>query len=396
MYCLEKTEGDKNWILPAIFVISAILLTHPSQAFKIGIMLFIYFIIKSFYCRSFQTKVGAALVGGFIVSLIWWSGSIASVIGKHISKVTNSQKYSEIVQGAQSSLWGKLKLVFPYNQGTATRPYTFDDFFVAEPFGMINVHVGWGIVISLLLALGIVYLCYKYKTYLVRNKKNYWIAVTLGWFIFTFLGTNSMTFNLPIGLFAFRFWLILAIPVALLSWFGIELLLDIRRKINVPVPTILILALTVIGIIITSTSQKYNQNATAQWPPGQAWPSPQELEAYIYLKTLPPGTRIFSYSGKGAYILGIDQWTCEWCQNEVELRKILVDIDANQLYVQLKNNNYEYLMFEVSTIKLFTRMNLTQEEAIQKTNEKLKQLVESNKFIPTQSFDGGGVLFKLN
>ena len=150
-----------------------------------------------------------AEIGGVLLSFMWWLGR---------TKKMFSQAPGSIKEEVSAGLFARLQSAFSPTGGTATRAYSFSDFFIAKPFGGINVHIGWGIFISLLVIVGLIYCIIKYKSLI--KKENSWLLITLVWMIFTFLGTNSMTFNLPLGLFAFRFWLIMAIPAALLTSVG--------------------------------------------------------------------------------------------------------------------------------------------------------------------------------
>ncbi len=393
LYCLEKCEADKKWAYAGAVLIAAILLTQPSTGLKIGIMLFLYFAVKSLYYGKFQKEIFFAQAGGVLLSMVWWHQRAAELLQRHASKILASPKYAALAQEASTGLLGKIKAFFPYSQGTATRAYTFNDFFVAQKFGMINVHVGWGIVVSVLLVLALIYIILRYKNILLK-KEQYWVGVALAWLAFTFLGVNSMTFSLPVGLYAFRFWLLLAIPVALLSWIGMKFILAINKKLNAHIPALILLALVVVGIVLTSTAPKYNQNAKALWPPGAGWATNEEVQAYVYLKSLPVGTPVYSYAGKGE-VIGVDKFSCVWCADHVEFRKNILDTNAQELHAWLKQRKYEYLIFEVSTINVIAAQNKTQEEAIAIVNQKLNEMLDSKLFAPVQNINNGGVVMKV-
>ena len=205
-----------------------------------------------------------------------------------------------------------------------------------------------------------------------------------------------MTFELPFGLFAFRFWLVMAIPVALLSWLGVRFLVEGQRKIGLKIPALVILVLLVVGVAFTSLSPKYNQNARAQWPPGQAWSSMEELQLYLSLKELPADARVYSYSGKGAYVLGMDKFACDWCTADRELRSSLTTLSGEELGLRLKTMGYQYLIFDVSTVRtLMSQQNYTEEKALEVVNEKLQEFVTSPRFSLVQEVKSGGFLFKV-
>ncbi len=391
LFCLEKIEEDKRWAYAATLVVAGILLTHPDEGFKILILLGLYFVVKTVYYRAVQREIGFALVGGILVSLLWWATKAQGVLSRHVDKVLTHPKYAEI-QAVQSTWWGKVQAFFPYNQGTATRAYTFEDFFFAKPFGMINVQVGWGIFASLLVLGGLLYVIWKYKEAL--KKEHYWMGVAVVWFVFTFLGTNSMTFHLPVGLYAFRFWLLLAIPVALLSWLGVKAILDANEQFKVHAPVLLIIGILVIGIFFTATTAKYTQNARAQWPPGASWKTMEEVQLYASLSSLPAGTKVFSFAGKDE-VIGMDKLSCIWCSEYIQLQQGITDKDPLTLYGGLKRMGYEYLIFEVSAIDQWKKLNMTDEQAITSASLRITDFGNSGYFLPVQNVPNGGVIFKL-
>ncbi len=393
IYCLESIHEDKKWTIPAAFTIAGIFMTHPDEGLKIAVLIGLYIIVKSIYYKTPLYKETSALMGGFILSLLWWATHAAAVLGKHTTQILASGKYATI-QNAQGTLLGLIQKYFPPNQGTATRAYTLKDFAIAEPFGMINVHVGWGIAITGLLVCALIYILWKHRQ--ITNKENYWIGVAIVWFIFTFLGTNSMTFNLPIGLYAFRFWLLLAIPVAMLTWLGVELLIDMGKKVKLPHITSIIIIAIIVAIFFTSFTAKYNQNHNAQFPPGVSWSNMQEVQLYVWLKTaLPAGTKVYSINNKGAEIIGMDKFSCEWCPAVQEFRKTTTMTNPNKFHAFLKTQGYEYTVFEVGTVNVWIKQNQTQEQAIKSADTFINDLANSGKFEPVQQIQGGGIVFKV-
>jgi hypothetical protein len=384
MYCLEKIKQDRLWMCPSMIAIASIFLIQPSQAIKLGIMFGIYFVVRSLYERKFLKEIFYAQIGGLLISLLWWGSKAKGMIGSRTENVVNASFLSKI-----SSL---ISAYFVPNSGTATRTYTFSDFFIAKPFGGINVQVGWGIAISLLLILALILIAIKYKHFLLP--KNYWVGVSCIWFIFTFLGVNAVTFSLPVGLITFRFWLLLAIPVALLSSLGFWFLLGIFKKSSFM--KIALIIVVIVAIFATAGYQKYHHNTLPTWPPGAEWTSSEELELYMWLKTLPVETKVFSYGGKGKFILGLDKFTCAWCSEEVQLKKEIYTLDAKETYQRLKQKDYEYLIFEVSVVRNLINQNKTQEEAIIIVNEKLQELIQSNLFTSVKNINGGGIILRLS
>ncbi len=394
IYCLEMTAHDRKWVAAAMIVVASIFLTHPDEGLKVAIMIVLYILVKSVYMKKVQFPAVAGLFGGFVVSLLWWATHASAVLSRHTGQILSSGKYS-VIQSAQGTILGMIQKYFPPNQGTATRAYAFKDFFFAEPFGMINVQVGWGVVVSILLLCALVFIMWKFRD--VCKRENYWVGVGMAWFIFTFLGTNSMTFDLPVGLYAFRFWLLLAIPVAMLSWVGVQFLQSIGSKLKLAHVGIIIMVIVVIGVFFTSFTAKYNQNAKAQWPPGVSWSSAQELQLYVWLKTaLPVGTSVFSFGNKAGEIIGMDKYSCEWCLPVTSFRSDIIHTNATALHTFLKTEGYEYLVFEVGALNLWKAQNVSSEAAIGEAEGLLNSMVESGGFSPVQQIQNGGFVFKVN
>ncbi|MBI2143995.1 hypothetical protein HYU17_02485 [Candidatus Woesearchaeota archaeon] len=182
-------------------------------------------------------------------------------------------------------------------------------------------------------------------------------AILLGWLLFTFLGINSRTFNLPVGLFAFRFWMIFAIPAALLAAEGLFAALNAVKALRLgpaaaTTAKLAIIALVVAGVLFTSAKQKYDTN-TSCWPSGAFWsgelvlepssncPVQSELLSYQWLKTLPATTKVFTFYGQDQ-VIGFDRQICSWCKPEHSMKKRLGNATATELHTFMKDNNYEY------------------------------------------------------
>ncbi|MBW2996316.1 hypothetical protein KY332_03380 [Candidatus Woesearchaeota archaeon] len=375
LYCLEMIKSDKRWIYPAIIVISSIFLTHSSQAIKIGMMLGIYWAIKAAIEKNLLKNILIAGTGGFLLSFVWWFNKWKPIF----SQVSTDSSLTT----ASTSFFTKLQSAFSPTAGTATRAYAFSDFFIAKPFGGINIHVGWGIFITLLLVLGLICCAIRYKSLL--KKENTWVAVTLIWFIFTFLGTNSMTFNLPVGLIAFRFWLLMAIPVALLSSIGLWSLLSFTKTFKIP--KIIVIIVIVLGILFTSGYQKYHHNTLPTWPPGVHWSSNEEIQGYIWLKTLPTDTKILGFCSdiSSRHIIGFDKLDEPWLLSTINFKEKAINKTPSEITSFLKRINYDYMIIDSSCVKNF---------GINATNNKIQEIIESNQFKIAHQTQGM-LLFKL-
>ena len=91
---------------------------------------------------------------------------------------------------------------------------------------MINNPIGIGIFLSVLVIIAIIFSFLKFKNLIKRE--NHWLVITLVWFIFAFYAVNAARF--PVKLSPFRAWMLLAIPVCILSAEGAFNLMSISKK----------------------------------------------------------------------------------------------------------------------------------------------------------------------
>lgn len=339
LYCLVMMDTNKKWIYPTILVIGGLAVTQPSQPIKFFFMYMIYFIVKSIYAKRFLIRPFLAIIGGYFISFTWWAFH-----GKDVFLPRFVGFNKEATFGSTTNIFAKIiksvTRAFPPDGGSATRPYTFNDFYVAKMTNMINNPVGIGIVISILAIISLVVIFIRFNG-MKKSHKEY-ITIGLLWLLFTFLGINSMTFNLPVGLYAFRFWMLFALPLSLIAAEGTWFIVLILKRMRIP--KIITVAVLVLLIYNTSGIQKYTVN-TAQWPPGIRFTSFEEIAGYIWLKTLPVDTKVFAYSGD-SFVIGFDKYSCLWCDNVKEFRKNLLYTDVNELHTWLLQNEYEYLILD--------------------------------------------------
>lgn len=344
LYCLSMLPADKRWCIPSMLVIAGIALTQPDQPIKFFIMYVIWFTVLWIGEKKLPKSFGASILGGYLISLMWWLPNMGSFFNKAFSY--NQARSGAVMTGNLfTKFWAFLATTFPPNSGTGTRAYTFSDFFFARSVNVINNPIGIGVVISILALLSLFIAFGTFRA--MPKEKKVWVSIASLWLLFTFLGINSMTFHLPIGLHAFRFWMLFALPLSLITAEGIWFLGQFLKGIGIP--KIATLALLLILIFFTSGRQKYAVN-TAQWGPGQMWSSFEEIQGYAWLKTLKPGTKVFSYSGDEA-VIGFDAFSCAWCPEIVELRKGLLEKNISVVAPVLRSQGYKYLIMDGMAIK---------------------------------------------
>ena len=348
LYALLMMEKDKQWFVLASIGVASFALVQPTQPVKLVTMLVMAIAVILIAQRKIVWQYIAVPILGILISFLWWAFHWREFF-------FDAQDARLGVEGAVAtqSFLAKLPSTFfaflDPTSGTATRVYTFSDFFFAKSQNMINNPIGIGVVISLLVLVGLVTIALQYKS-LMQRSKAYLLIITL-WLIFTFLGINSLTFNLPIGLFAFRFWMLFAIPVSLVAAEGLWFLMSLSKQARVP--AIFIIVLVMIGVIFTGGMQKYDVN-TANWPPGAFWTSLEEVQGYGWLATLPPNTRVFNFI-TDHQIIGFDQFICSWCEDEAAMRDqgITLNTSAEEMRSWLLEHNYGYFMLGGIEVRSF-------------------------------------------
>jgi len=375
MYCIEMLGKDKRWLYPSILIIASICLTQPTQPIKFIVLFGIYFLVKWISKRKFDFVLLLSLFGGYILSLVWWFNHF-----KPILLLTRAKQVieSEIEYGILQKMINIIHKIFRQSSGSATREYSFNEIVFAKHQNMINNPIGIGLFISLLLLVSVIFLILKYKKLL--NKEQTYLPITLLWAIFTFLGFNSMTFNLPIGLFSFRFWMLFAIPASILAAEGLWFLYSIGNKYGVP--KIIILIIVIIGIIFTSAHQKYSVN-TAIWPFGIGWTSLEEVQGYSWLReNLPINTKIFTFT-ENYFVIGFDMYSCIWCEDINKYKETAINKSGAELNSWLKIRGYQYLIIDGRTVRKF---------GSNETNNKVNELLSSNLFKPVHQTNGAFIL----
>ncbi|MBU0980265.1 MAG: hypothetical protein KJ709_05635 [Nanoarchaeota archaeon] len=336
MYCY--THQDRRWYLAGALVLASMLCTQPATGPILGILLGIYWIIRALKKLDWWFLSSMVLAG--LLSLMWWLPMLLS--------------------------WGGVKGIMEYFggfssenlMGSASRIYTFADFFVAKPTNMINNPIGIGAVAMLLALVGLVFVLMS------KNRDKHY--TTIAWFAFALITVNGVA--LGISFFSFRMWMVLAIPIALLAAEGLILSVTLARRFYRPLG-ILVLAMLLFGLVMTSGYQKYRVN-TDVWPPG-GWigANPEVLPGLLYIKdNLPLNTKVFP-ARMDSFLFGMNMHSCEWCDEVIEFRTGFHDADADSINDFLKEQGYRYLWFDGS----FYRANYGDNETL----DKLAQLSES-------------------
>ncbi len=365
MYAFWRIKDDKLWSIPAALCVAAILLVQPDQPLKLAVMVLAFIAVRAWSARALPRWEVAAGLGGVLISLAWWA--------------SNAQEMLAYAMGI-----GKHGSAFSPEGGSASRAYSLADYLFPSQT-LINVPPGFGLVVSILLVAGLAAVFLNYRK-LLRGEKP-WLAVVLLWFGFTFIGTNSVTFNLPFGLNPFRFWLLLAIPVAILAAEGAFFLSSPLRAFG-PARLAFILLLA-FGVFYTSGLFKLGINMAPGWY--TALDPQRELPGYLALERLPANTGVIS-NIDDSFIIGMDKFSCAWCPEVVEFKKGLLHASPVEVRSFMKENGYEYLLMNAWQPADVPGGLIRNESVMLKDVE----LVNSTFFIPVAAhLDGAVTVFRL-
>ncbi|MBI3036791.1 glycosyltransferase family 39 protein [Candidatus Woesearchaeota archaeon] len=461
MYAFEMIRHGRKWWVVAAICFASVLLIHPTHAVKLSVFVAIYLGIKLLsgliadnksWVQQNAGSIKAAILG-VLLSLFWWGFKWRVFASKAAGSFKDGPEAATAAIRQSPNVIVKLIRLVTHalnpDSGTATRVYTFRDFFIAQSQNMVNNPVGFGVFAFILMAAGLVSAVLGFVKLLPRprvvipvaavvviilvilltsstlefqqgfygrdgplrpqnwvNPPSYggvfaislvlvllavafllsvvaviaaarrnaerrqviYLAILLGWLLFAFLGVNNQTFDLPVGLFAFRFWMILAVPAAMLASEGLFALLGLvsRFKLDASAVTavkLAIIAVFVVGIFFTSAKPKLDLN-TACWPSGAFWggnyvleqgsncPVPSELLVYGWLRTLPPNTKVFTFSNPDQ-VIGSDKYSCGWCEPEYRMRQRFFNVTPSELHSFLRDNSYDYFIIGGIEVKNF-------------------------------------------
>lgn len=435
LYAMEMAKHDKKWKWMAAIAVGALLVSHPTHALTLFAMIAVYALVKTLAEKDIKSYSTAAL-GGVIASLSWWGLTWKGFFRSNI--VPSTEQIGVPVAesaGIVQKILGNIPKVFNKWSGTASRPYTFQDFFVARSDNLINNPIGIGIVASVLFIIGLVgtpimglkklgeekrlgllaalviafvlavlfanthvlavvaaYAALMILLMLATKgwKQQTYFFITLLWFIISFVIVNNQTFDLPLGFYAFRTWMILAVPVALIAAEGLWNIFALlpatglsRQALRLAKIGLVIAVLA--GVWMSSGDAKYELNTRQWYYSGAFWTSYDELQAYVWMKdNLPANTKVFSFLTDDQ-LSGMDMMSCGWCREVAEYRKAGFNDTASETAAWMKANGYEYLV-------LGGREAAPTEFGPERVNEKLNGLAGSGLFSVAHQTNGAIIL----
>ena len=360
-YLILRTKKNPRFTIPASIVVAAIFMTQPTQSLKFIILIFFLWGIHCFYERKIWTApVKILIIAGFISLLCWGQTFYKIFLGSQASKINTLISCGVGSVDKPTTFLSKL---FDPRGGTATRAYTIEDYFFSPLHNMINNPTGVGMMLMILAMVGMIVMIRKILQKDEKKETRIYCGTILAWLVFTFLGMNSMTFHLPIGLFAFRFWMLFAIPVCLLAAEAFVVIQDLlKRKIS--------LKIIIIVVILSSGYPKFSIN-TGIWPWGVEWKSKEELLSYLWMKTeIPLNSKVFAFTDN-LFVIGHDMYADYWSTQYKHDFKDAINLPMTELYAALKKNNFDYLIIGRREIIKFGG---------EKVNAKLEEIFSDDKF----------------
>jgi len=335
LYFMERIMEDKRIIPIAGIAVAGILLTQPTQSIKFVGVFIIFWIGRSIADKRLFLKILTAGIIAVLLSMTWYAPMII--------KYTPSGFAGEFGIGESGDVTKR--------RGTADRLYTFSDFFIAKKQNMINNPIGVGVFISILVILSFVYLAFANRK--LFREKNIWMIIGFLWLLFTFIGIHGA--RLPFQLFAFRFWMLFAMPASIMAAVGMWFLFSLGKRIGMS--RVILLLAVVAGIILTSGYQKYTLN-TATWPPGGFWTGFEEVDGYVWMKeSIPDDSKIFHFSND-APIIGMDKFACAWCADAIDFKKSGLNTSSDEAHEWFRVREYDYMIIDGQTVREFGQ-NLT-------------------------------------
>ncbi|MBI5003325.1 glycosyltransferase family 39 protein [Candidatus Woesearchaeota archaeon] len=349
---------DQRYILPAVILIAAEMVTHPFVAILFGafyiilVLWHVGFTFASLQKKTFTTMnafTSSFLIGffGVALSFLYWGQQLLRH-GLENILYSHTGGFSGV---ASSGLETAADLYI-------NPAYTLSDFLVAPLVTKIDQPTGFGVLVFVFVLFSVLYLLWNWKNYFSAEKYH---LVVLVWFVLTFVGLLGG--HLPFSILTHRFWAYVSIPMALLVGIFVVLLFEKIQNRTVAIVVGSLLFVGVFGIpsfdafnAYTSWYPKYVVE-TSSWPPGVAWSSVQELEGYMWMHDNLAGSRVLSLCKEERFLIGFDVET-HFPNDEMNaFRKTIATKTVEELVE--KSAGYDALSLEYTCVK---KGYLTEEE----------------------------------
>lgn len=396
-----KAAKEKQWRIPAIVGVAAVLLAHPFVAIIFGITYLLFMIWEFLWeWKNQEQKKNLVLkqnparefflicVGGGTLTIVYWLQQIA----RHgINNILYSHSGGF---GGVASSGGTTAADLYINPA-----YTLKDLLIAPIITKIDQPTGFGVMICILTFFSLIFIIWNWKKYWQQEKKEMVIVV---WFFVMFIGLLSG--HLPFSILAHRFWAYVSIPMAILVAIVLMQLHNrLWQKRIIWAGIMLIIIVGIIGIPFTAAkAQEINQNfdatkiipaieqnplwgtisaidlfsslqpkiitETMQWPPGVGWSSVEEVNGYLWMEENIPKKNVLSLCKEEKFLIGMGLETDFPSDEMKQWRKTIAQKSAEE--IAAKTKEYDYFSLEYSCVK---KNYLTEEQLNTIANELAQQ-----------------------
>ena len=325
------TWRDSTWYLAVLMVWSATII-QPSTAAVVALLLTIYVALHLALDRrrkAHEYRELSALVAGGALSFLTWSGFVLRYGWIQFSGQIG------ISAGILASATGDTSGGLVYGLG--------DIVFAALP-SKIDQATGLGWLVSLLALIGLMVILLNWTR--SQHPPHRWGLVTVLWAIVGIIGIEGNA--LPVKLFPHRFWVFLAIPIALLA---VEAAFAIGKTTRHRLAFVLVTTLIVMLAVWLNVGPRL---ATQQgyWPPGVFWNGQADLSGYSALPSIiPVGSRVLVLCSAADKAIGMGMDARPWYPGEIEFKQRVASATGDDVANFMEGHGYDYLTVDPGCLK---------------------------------------------
>ncbi|MDD5171622.1 MAG: hypothetical protein PHF60_01145 [Candidatus ainarchaeum sp.] len=365
---LQGGDGKRALMAMGVVTLGAVFMTQPSVAGIIFVMTLLYVAVLRLPAILGAAGKATALLDAFMVPLL------ALLVALLLFWIPMFAMYgAEGVLGQMGLNLGFVTEAAPDTSGGVV--YGINDFLDAPFASKMDQPTGWGIVVTILMVLG---LAIAVKG--LKGDKRWLCLALIVWFVFCMIGVEGNA--MPLKMMPHRFWVFLAIPVAVLAAMGTAWLIDKAGKNWGGV----VAGVIVLGLIMTAASAKYVVETSA-WPPGTSFVSNEQVAGYAGLKALPANTKVFGFCDNEDLINGMGLFGYGWVTEVRDYKMQSINDSVQGNYDFLKKYGYEYTVIDQTCLLSFTP---------DEVNGKLNGLLIDSRFQPQQQLSNNAfIVFKV-
>lgn len=232
-------------------------------------------------------------------------------------------------------------------KGCCSRIYTLNDFLFPEVRNLMHNPIGWGMIYSIFVMIGLVYLI---KQLWSQNPYGVGVFLLVNLFILTFFLAHGM--RLSIGMMTFRMWTFMTVFSSLIAGYGLfKVINNVANKVSFKIRNMITIA-SLLGVTLTSYAVKYDIN-TMPWPDHELIIEPShKLHAWVR-DNLPKNSNVVNICRDSGYLTSYDMLppitdkrvTPPWRQNhDPAIYEISSSLNGFELYKKLTDLNIEYIV----------------------------------------------------